>query len=490
MTQPRCSCGSARDTGAPPLTGKAPEVYPGPGGNAYRSDLYTVEVRDGSAWKTSYTYKVARLSLCHGWHRGNHPSVNFTTFGVSDAVCVRIAKLAGPIGAVEISPKAKAIAVDIRDGKATFLLGPNDKAWVTIDHDDAHPLFIFADPPKPAIPAHAEHFGPGVHAIGQLHAASSGRTIYLDGGAWVKGNIDIRGKSNVTIMGPGVLSGELWTGEAMAGKPFAEVRKHMMILGDPEDTQVSGNRLEGVTIVNSPSYNTFYGLQQICGAKLISPWVGSTDGFYLSPNPHETVFVDQCFAFVGDDVFFPRDNYRGNMVFRNSFVSSSNNNIFCMSYWANSLAHDYTVLARNIDIKVCPENAVFQCVIDGHTSDVGVKNHTYEDIRIEGDLNLNCRLFWIENRQYPWEDDGSPCNGNSYNMRFRNVRVGGRQNMISVLKGKDAGNGHCDYQFENLTIGGVTVTEANKSVYFAINGYARNIRFHEHLRAPPADRGL
>jgi len=30
----------------------------------------------------------------------------------------------------------------------------------------------------------------------------------------------------------------------------------------------------------------------------------------------------------------------------------------------------------------------------------GVKNHWYGDIRIEGDLNLNCRVFWIENRAY------------------------------------------------------------------------------------------
>jgi len=478
--QSRLSGGKSKDdTDALSLRPAVLEVYRGPGENAYRSDLYAVEVNNGSAWLESYLYKVSRLALCYGWHRGEHPSVNFTTFGTSGAVRVRLTKLAGPIGSVQISPKAKAIAAEIRDGCAIFTLRQNDKAWITVDGDDANPVFIFADAPKPTVPADAEYFGPGVHTIGQLHAASNDRAIYLDGGAWVKGNIDIRGKHNVTIMGPGVLSGELWTGESLQGKPWEEARTHFMILGDPAP-QIEGNRLEGITIVNSPSYNTFHGLQQVCSVKLISPWVGSTDGFYLTPNPRETVFVDQCFAFVGDDVFFPRDNYMGNMIFRNSFVSSSNNNIFCMSYWANTLAHDYTALAQNIDIKVCPENAVFQCVIDGHTPDTGVENHTYEDIRIEGDLNLNCRLVWIENRQYPWAGTQNSCKGNARNLRFRNITVEGRQNLEcrkSRIIGKDAENAPADILFENLKIGGVTVTEANKDAYFEMNRFVRNLRF-------------
>ena len=79
--------------------------------------------------------------------------------------------------------------------------------------------------------------------------------------------------------------------------------------------------------------------------------------------------------------------------------------------------------------------------------------------------------------QYPWKDDGSPFNGNTCNMRFRNVTVEGRQGKISIIKGKDADNGHRDFLFENLTIDGVTVTEANKDAYFEMNGYARSIRF-------------
>ena len=78
------------------------EVHPGPGVNAYRSDLYTVEVQCGATWQQAYLYKVSRLSTCYGWHRGKYPSVNFLTIGASDAVRVRLTKLAGPIQGVQM----------------------------------------------------------------------------------------------------------------------------------------------------------------------------------------------------------------------------------------------------------------------------------------------------------------------------------------------------------------------------------------------------
>jgi hypothetical protein len=466
------------DAGAQGLSRRL-EVYPGPGGDAYRSDLYKVELLDGATWRELYLYKMSRLAICYGWHRGKHPSVNFATFGTTGPVQVRLTRLAGAIGNVQISPKSKAIVAGIRGGQAVFTLNQNDKAWITVDGDDANPIFIYADPPKPAVPQGAEYFGPGVHEIGHLHPAPDGGAIYLDGGAWVKGNIDLRGRRGVRILGPGVLSGELWTGESVLSLPWEKQRDYFMISGDTADGDAD-NHLEGITIVNAPSYNTFHSLQRIYGVKLISPWFGSTDGFYLTPSPSQTVMVDQCFAFVGDDVFFPRDNFMGNMILQNSFVSSSNNNIFCLSYWAGPLNHEFTTLARNIDIKVCPENAVFQCVIDGRESKLGVKNHIYEEIRIEGDLNDNCRLFWIENRPYPWGDTQNSSEGNASNLWFRDITVEGRQNLPvrkSRIIGKDATNGIRDVVFENLTIAGVQITETNSDEYFEINPWARDIRF-------------
>ncbi|MBF0245800.1 MAG: hypothetical protein HQL31_11120, partial [Planctomycetes bacterium] len=244
------------------------EIYPGPGVECYRSDLYTVDIHDGSDWRPAYLYKVARLSTCYGWHRMEHPSVNFTTFGTGGPVRVRLTRSAGAIESMAISPKSKQIPAECVDGVAVITLNPLDKVWITINGDDANPVFLFADKPKPEVPEGAMYFGPGVHEIGHLYPTEDGRAVYLDGGAWLKGNLDLRGKRDVRVMGPGVLSGELWSGESLKGLPQEAVKSYHMIATYPDHGKCRGNSLDGITIVNAPSYNTFYGLLAFYNTKL------------------------------------------------------------------------------------------------------------------------------------------------------------------------------------------------------------------------------
>ena len=196
------------------------EVYPGPGVDTYKSNLYTVEVFDGAAWIPAYVYKFSRKSLCH-WHYGTFPSVNFLTFGTSGPVEVRVTKLSGSITGIDVSPHSKHVSNQLSNGQAVETVQPNDKLWLTINGDDANPLFLFADNLKPPVPAGATYFGPGIRDIAPSSAnhyrASTGEAIYLDGGAWVRGNIDVGDTRNVRIMGPGVLSGDPWRGEDLLG---------------------------------------------------------------------------------------------------------------------------------------------------------------------------------------------------------------------------------------------------------------------------------
>jgi hypothetical protein len=332
------------------------EVYPGLSNNLYRSPLYTVEVWNGEDWLDSYTYYASRTSVTN-WHKDRNPSVSFTTFGTTTEIYIRLRGLQNNIRSVQISPKAKNIDVQISDGMAHFKLSKLDKVWVIINNNDSNPLFICADPPKPEIPSDAVYFGPGVHEIGQLYRPKNDQTIYLDGGAWVMGNFDIRGINNIKIIGPGVLSGELWRGETLGNMTFEKSKEYFMILGD-YGAQNTGNLLEGVTIVNTPGYCTFGGLNVIRNVKLLSPWFWSIDGFYVMPDRMTRQgLVEDCLAFIGDDVFFPRDNVFGDITIRNCLVGTTNNNVFCMSYWPQSLAYDYYTRVENIDIKT-----YFPCV--------------------------------------------------------------------------------------------------------------------------------
>src|SRR5260370_38789485 len=72
------------------------EVYPGPGIDTYKSNLYTVEVFDGSSWVPGYVYGFSRLSVTY-CHTATNPSANFLTFGTTAQANVRRTKTAGLI---------------------------------------------------------------------------------------------------------------------------------------------------------------------------------------------------------------------------------------------------------------------------------------------------------------------------------------------------------------------------------------------------------
>lgn len=448
------------------------EVYPGPGVDTYLSKHYAVEVFNGSAWIPSYTYQYSRTSVMPNWHYGKSPTVSFTTFGTMGAANVRVRKLAGPIRSVAISPQSKMISGHVEGGQVTFRVGQNDKLWLTIDQDDTNPLFIFADAPKPAVPPGASYFGPGIAQIDH-YKATDNEIIYLDGGAWVKGNIDIRGTYNVRIMGPGVLSGELWPSESITHLTWEQTQNFFMISGD-----WFGNscQVRDITIVNPPSY-AIRSAASVYSAKLLAPWFYSTDGFYA---PH----VDHVFIFNGDNTFFPMAGWFGsNVTITNSFGGNTGNGVFIGGYWGQSSANSFSALADNIDVKTyggyagAPAPAVFQIWVDNADSSRGISNQTYQNIRIEGDL-IGGPLASLKNFVYPWGGYApTPPRGNSYNLVFRNITLQGTQAGRSELLGLDANNGFHNVIFERLTINGQAVTQDNASRYFEINPYVWGLVF-------------
>jgi hypothetical protein len=453
------------------------EVYPGPGVNTYQSNLYTVEVYDGVNWQPSYTYKYSRKSVTY-WGYNTFPSVNFTTFGSDGATStmVRISKIGGNISSINISPKSKKISATISNGKAIFNTNINDKLWITVDGNDTNPLFIFADSLKPAIPTGSNvlYFGPGITSANHIKATSS-QIIYIDGGAWVRGNIDLRGTKNVQVMGPGILSGDLWTSEVVQTLSSTEQKDYVMFIGDWNGR--NNATVSGVTIVASPYYNFFNGASNVNGVKILSPWYYSTDGFQAVNH------VDQVFVFNGDNVFFPIwSGINGdNVTVTNSFAGNTNNAVFCGGFWGNPNTSTSTSYASNIDIKTYGNPigwgqftpAVFQIWVDNATSTKGYSNQTYENIRIEG--NLLEPLGQIKNMVYPWSGPNvfDPALGNSYNLVFRNITLEGTQATTTEIKGLDANNGFHNVVLDNIVINSKQVTNNNYTNYFDVNSYVQ-----------------
>jgi hypothetical protein len=473
--------------GVPSVAAAAVEIYPGPpgpgpgpGGATYQSTLYQVEVFDGTNWIPAYVYEFSRKSFTH-WHTNTNPTVNFLTFGTTGPVNVRVTKIGAPITSIDVSPHSKNISVQLSAGQAILSLNQNNKVWITINGDDADPLFIFADPPKPPVPPGATYVGPGyllVPTPDYHYKPANNEVIYLDGGAWVWGNIDLRGTTNVRIMGPGVLSGAIWPSEQVNLLPFDQQLDFVMVRGDWYPGNAAS--VQGITILASPVYNFFSGATNVSDVKLLSPWFYSTDGF------QGVSHVDQSFAFVGDNVFSPgaAGNQNQNVTVTSSFAGTSNNSVFTGGYLGNDAANRYSSLADDIDIKTydndegltVPLAAAFQIWVDNSDPTKGYSNQTYQNIRIEG--NVGEGLMELKNIVYIFDPTHSPNPplGNSYNLVFRNITLEGTQKYRSEIKGWDANNGFHRVVLENFRINGTLVTESNLADYFDVHTYA-DVRF-------------
>jgi hypothetical protein len=458
------------------------EVYPGPGLDTYRSSLYTVEVFDGSNWIPAYVYGFTRLSKCH-WHEGTYPTVNFLTFGTTGQVNVRATKIGGSITSIDVSPHSKNIPVTLIGGQAVLTLNQLNKVWITINGDDANPLFIFADPPKPPVPPGAKYVGPGILTIpqnGGHYQPKNGEIIYLDGGAWVRGNIDVTGTRNVQIMGPGVLSGDLWTGEDISAYPYDIQVKFAMVTGDSSGDATS---VSGITILDGPSNGIWGGANNVSGVKMLSPWFYGTDAFPLVSH------IDHTFCFGGDEVFMPAyAGYQGeNMTVTSCFAGTSNNTVFAGGWWGFESLPGHSTLVDDIDIKTYNNDdwvpsspllaSAFQVWLDNSDPSAGYSNQTYRNIRIEG--SLPGPLLSLKNTVYPWGGPNAvnPPLGNASNIVFKNISLEGTQKYRSEIKGWDGSNGFHNVVLQNVTINGTTVNQSNVANYFDINSYVSGLSF-------------
>ena len=198
--------------------------------------------------------------------------------------------------------------------------------------------------------------------------------------------------------------------------------------------------------------------------------------------------MDQSFAFVGDNVLAPIWAGVGNenVTITNSFAGTAGNSVFCGGFWGNLSNNNYTSFVNNIDIKTYNSDdwvqfgapltpAITEIWMDNSDSTMGYNNQTYQNIRVEG--NINVPLVQLKNFIYPWGGGPNPPLGNGNNITFSNITLEGTQKYLSEVTGLDANNGFHNVTFNNLNINGTHVTQANSGSYFATNTYVSNLIF-------------
>ena len=217
-------------------------------------------------------------------HQPNCPAERtaFAVFDIGGEVTVVI-RPTRPFRTATVLPVRAGIAAEVAEGAIRFTLREPRHLTVILDGRNEQPLHLFiakpeADAPRPGDP-NVIYFGPGLHQIQTLDVAS-GQTVYLAGGAVVKGTLrpgeqgaysdrwkvtffnglvlGVNKAHGVRICGRGILDGSL----------IPHPGRNLIGIVDSQDV-----RVEGIVLRDSPNWNVLIqrsGGVRVDGVRIVS----------------------------------------------------------------------------------------------------------------------------------------------------------------------------------------------------------------------------
>ncbi len=273
----RCGGGCGRGRGGD---------LPGAGGEALSPDY---EVQAGGQKVDVYTARVLDPPFA-GKEYDYGGAYSFANFDMAGAVEVRITSKRS-LRETVVRPARPDVTLR-PEGDHTLVLSLPGPLKLSLEPDGKKgPLLLFANPleerpPQPGAPG-VIYFGPGVHKPGKI-VLTNNQTLYLAGGAVVKGGVAAEGQ-NIRITGRGILDSSDF--EWRRG-PTPQV---VAIRGT--NVEVSGITVRGAshwTIVPRDSRQVTVRGVKICGGR-----VQNDDG--INPCNSQDVLITDCFIRSDDD---------------------------------------------------------------------------------------------------------------------------------------------------------------------------------------------
>ena len=406
-------------------------TYPAPEGAELMSD-FTVQVREaGKDWRPVDTYMVKVDEVQNTKHNVKKASMSY--FDFSGEVEVSVTFNHGTVRTGRVRPLSYGITPYIDGNTMTFKLDRPRNLSVEVNGDIFHNLHLFANPidekkPKKLKDKNLIYFGPGIHTFpGDTLNVPSGKTVYIAGGALVKGCIQVVNAQNVKILGRGIVIPERWAGLRIVNS------KNVLVEG-VITTQCPTGGSDSITIRNVKSISSY----------------GWGDGMNV-------------FASNSDDcttVYGTRLGFTGgckNITMQNSTL------------WAD-VAHPIFIGIHgdvenpeilenlnyiNIDILDHKEKQLdYQGCLAINAGDNNlIRNVRFENIRIEdfrqGQL-VNLRIFY--NEKYC----KAPGRGIE-NVLFKDISYTGENAEVSMIIGYDKERKVKNIRFENLQINGEVI---------------------------------
>lgn len=378
---------------------------------------------------------------------------SFANFDMAGQVEVRVTSKRSLTETVIRPVSAGVQAKVVDDHTLTFRLDRARKLSIEPDGRSG-PLLLFANPMQKAPPKaddpNVVYFGPGVHKPGKIELGP-GQTLYLAGGAVVKGGVIARG-DDITICGRGILCGNDWQ--------WRQGPTPTVIAIQGNNVNVCGITIRGAshwTIVPRHSRHVTVRNVKLCNSR-----VQNDDG--INPCNSQDVLITDCFIRSDDDCvamkginFAETDNNVQRVTVENCILWCDRARIFLLGHESRAKYMSQITL-KNLDIiHFTMTPFLFEPGEDMRLEDVTVSN-----VRMHGEGQREfIRLRPVVNQYMHKQTPGYVSD-----IRFENVTITGKPGPYLVqLMGADAEHNVKDVTFRNVTLLDRPLTAASENVH-------------------------
>jgi len=383
---------------------------------------------------------------------------DFAAFGCKGPVQVEI-DLPREVDQIRIAPARHHIEA-VRDGRLARIVLPGPmNLWIEMEGLD--PLYLFANelrqnPPKPADPGVRYFWSGQLYEVGELRLHDN-ETLFIEGGAMVRGCIRATGARNVRIAGPGILDGSYY-------RRGVDARRSIVFEGCRD------SRIEDLTLIEPTSWMIMLGACENVTVKNVRELgtVGGTDGIDIVGS--RQIRVENCFCRNGDDCIaiksldMRQHGRDATLDYSGDVEDVEISGCAFMAYiggQAMEIGHELrTASVRNIRFRDCDVLAVHGHggVFGIHNADrATVSNVLYENIRVEHHYEKLVDFRIVKSR---WSKDEQ--RGQIRNVTLRDIDVAlsvfNPGYTCSVIGGRDAQHTIQHVRFENFRLDGKPVT--------------------------------
>jgi hypothetical protein len=419
------------------------------------------------AYRVTVDEKSVPVYTAKSVHGGDYA---FATFDFTGAVKVRVVMAATRRHdgrAVIIRPTSARIGGRLDGDVLSFTLdGPRK---LSIEPDGiVGPLLLFANrpesrPPKPGDPK-VVYFGPGIHKPERI-VLKTGQTLYLAGGAVVKGAVIARHADHIRIGGRGILDGTDWpwtrgpAGQMVGIQDSSDVAIEDIIIRGSFAWTVVPMRCRNVTIRN---------------IKIVNSRVQNDDG--INPCNSQDVLIEDCLVRSDDDCVALKGLRRLNapdapvrgITVRRCIFWCDRARIFLFAHESQAPAIE-DLNYRDCDI-VHYRMTPF-LLEPGEL--MPIRNASFENFRIEGEGQPDFITLHPTVNQYMTVKKPGSIRG----IVFRNIHLTGAKSGPArvVVQGAGEANRVDDVLFDNVVCYGRRLDATSPNV--SIGPYTGNVRF-------------